>query len=106
MKKYIVGWLTFMPGKRDEYFAWARPFIEASQAEEGCLFYEHSPHPYISDLVLVMECFKDEAAHAAHRKTPHFEATWKELNRLCDKGTFEDIFSDQVEPSSHKFGMP
>jgi quinol monooxygenase YgiN len=104
MKKYIVGRLTFKPGKRDEYFALVRPLIEASQAEAGCLFYEHSPHPYKPDLVLIMECFKDEEAHAAHLKTPHFEATWKELNRLGVQATVEDIFSDQIKPSSHKFG--
>ena len=84
MKKYIVGWLTFRPGKRDEYFAGAQPFIEASQAEEGCLFYEHSPHPYIPDLVLIMECFKDEEAHAAHLKTPHF------LEVAANSGAFAD----------------
>lgn len=99
-----MGWLRFKPGKRDAFFAVARPFIEGARSEEGCEFFEMIASQYDPDLVVVMECFKSREAHEAHLKTPHFLESWKVLNEFCDEGTFKNIFSDHVEPDSHKFG--
>ncbi len=104
MRKYIVGRIAFKPGTRDEYFALIRPLIEATQAEQGCLLYEHSPHPYDPDVVFVMECFTGEAAHAAHLKTAHFKAAWALIERLGNHASVENIFADRVVPDTARFG--
>ena len=39
-RKYIVGWLTCRPGKREALLAIFAPYARACLAEEGCRFFE------------------------------------------------------------------
>lgn len=107
MKKYIMGWLKFRPGKRDAFIAASRGYIEACRAEEGCEFFDFSLSPFDPDLAMVMECFASREVHElAHLKTGHFKTFWKQLGEVCVEGRFENIFADHVEPDSARFDMP
>lgn len=55
------------------------------------------------EVVTVAECFVSVEAHAAHHKTPWFEAMWGDINRRCRHGRFENIFPGRVEPDSVDF---
>jgi quinol monooxygenase YgiN len=105
-RKYIVGWLTFRPGKRAEFMEIALPYVAACRQEPGCLFFEMSLSPTDSDVVLAMECFQDAEAHTTHLKTPEFQAFWRVLDTLCLHGTFENVFAGSVIPDSATFGGP
>lgn len=103
-RKFIVGWLTCKPGKRDEFMAVARAYAQVSLAEDGCIFYEMNASGRSPDTVILTECFKNEAAHAAHLATPEFEAFFAELERLCLGGEFENVIADTVTSDTHRYG--
>ena len=103
-RKYVIGWLTFAPGKRDGFMKIALPYIVACRAEEGCLFFEMNPSVTDPDVVTVAECFTRAEAHSAHLRTPRFEAFWAELSRIGLSGRFENIFAARVEPDAAEFG--
>lgn len=49
-----------------------KPLVERD--EPGCLFYQVSRSSDDANLLMLYEHYKDEAALAAHRDTPHFKA--------------------------------
>ena len=81
-RKYIIGWLTFGPGKRDDFMKLAVPYFATCREEKGCLFFEMNPSFTDPDVVTIAECFESAEAHSAHLRTPWFEAFWAELNPL------------------------
>ena len=103
-RKYIIGWLTFPPGVREDFMKIGLPYAAACREEEGCVFFEMNPSATDPDVVTVAECYESAEAHAAHLKRPLFEAMWGELNRRCRRGRFENIFAGRVEPDSAEFG--
>ena len=103
-RKYIIGWLTFGPGKRDDFMKLAVPYVATCREEKGCLFFEMNPSVTDPDVVTIAECFESAEAHSAHLRTPWFEAFWAELNHLGLHGRFENIFAGRVEPDSAEFG--
>ena len=103
-RKYVIGWLSFAPGRRDGFMAMARPYVAACRAEPGCVFFEMNPSDTDPDVVTVMECFESAEAHAAHLRTPGFETFWAELGRIGRSGRFENIFAGRVEPDAVEFG--
>ena len=103
-RKYIIGWLTFAPGKRDDFMKIAVPYVATCREEEGCVFFEMNPSVTDPDVVTFAECFKTAEAHSAHLRTPWFEAFWSELNRIGRHGRFENIFAGRVEPDFADFG--
>ena len=40
MKKFIIGWMTYKPGLREEFLAVARKHQENTRAEPGCEFFD------------------------------------------------------------------
>lgn len=96
MHKYILGWISIVAGKREEFFAAIDHFVAETRAEPGCIFFEMSPGRDDPDLVLLMECFTDEAAHKVHSETPHQEWMRGHLKRYMRGGRFEVAYSDQV----------
>jgi quinol monooxygenase YgiN len=69
--KAIIGWLTCKPGTRDRFLAAMAPSAAATRREEGCEFFEYHPHADDPDAVILIEGFRDAAAHEFHRRTPH-----------------------------------
>lgn len=96
MRKYILGWLTLAPGTREAFLASLDTYIAATRAEEGCLFFEMSPSRDDPDVVLLMECFADEAAHELHSKTDHQEWMRASLKRYMTGGRFENAYAERV----------
>ncbi len=102
-RKYIIGWLTFAPGKRDDFMRIALPYVAACREEPGCVFFEMNPSVTDPDVVTIAECFESAEAHVAHLRTPRFEAFWAELSRIGLHGRFENIFAGRVEPDAAEF---
>ena len=104
MKKFIMGWLRFKPGKRDAFIAASREYIETCRAERGCEFFEFTLSPFEPDVAMVMECFSSRETHEdVHLKTAHFEEFWKKLGGVCIDARFLNILSNTVTPDSAKF---
>ena len=102
-KKYIMGWLKLRPGKRGEFVEVYQRGAEATRREAGCVFYDYGLSNTDPDSMIIMECFANDGAHAAHLKTPHFKAVWAAVERLCLEGKFEDVWSDNAKLSSVRF---
>ena len=105
-KKFIMGWLHFKPGKRDDFIAKSRWYADACRAEAGCEFFDFSLCPFDPDLAMVMECFSDRRAHEEdHIASEHFKRFWKALGEVCVEGRFQNILSDTVKPERHVFSQ-
>ena len=106
MKKFIMGWLKFKPGKRDAFIAASREYVEVCRTEAGCEFFDFSVSLFDPDMAMAMECFSSREMHAAHLETERFKTFWKQLGEVCIEGRFENIFADHIEPDSARFGVP
>ena len=95
-KKFIIGWLTLKPGKRDEFMTLSRSFVEATRQERGVIFFEFHHDLANSDGIVVVECYENREAHETHHQTPHFQAIWKVVQRLAVKGKFENIYAHRL----------
>jgi quinol monooxygenase YgiN len=83
--KFITGWLTCLPGARDEFLSLMQAPAELTRREEGCVFFEFHPHADHPDMVILIEGFRDAEAHEAHRHTAHMTVLQTELRRLVGK---------------------
>jgi quinol monooxygenase YgiN len=97
MHKYILGWIDIVRGKREEFLAGLDTYIATTRAEPGCLFFEMSASRDNADVVLLMECFTDEAAHKLHSETAHQDWMRQNLKEYMTGGRFELVYSDRVE---------
>lgn len=61
------------PGLGDKVEAALREMVPLSRAEEGCELYYVSRSQENPDEFLLYEHYRDEAALAAHRETPHYK---------------------------------
>lgn len=81
----IVATLKIKPGKESEFEA---VFLELQAAvkknEPGALQYEVFKSKANASTYIVMEQYKDEAALAAHRTTPHMAAAGPKLGAVLD----------------------
>ena len=102
-RKYIVGWLTCRPGRRDELVELLGPYVAACRQEEGCRFFEMTPSIHDPDMVVLVECFESREAHAAHLERPVFRDFWARLPEFCLEGRFENVLSSEVEPDRAEF---
>ncbi len=105
-RKFIIGWLTCKPGKRDELVALSGPYVAACRAEDGCVFFEMNPSVHDPDVVTVAECYASSDAHEAHLKRETFQTLWARLPDLCLAGRFENIYADHVRTDSPDFTAP
>lgn len=102
-RKYIIGWLTCCPGKRDALMAIVVPYVAECRAEDGCIFFEMNPSVHDPDLVTLAECFASPEAHAIHLETELFLRFWNRLPEFCTEGRFENIFPGRVSPDRADF---
>jgi len=102
-RKYIMGWLRFRPGQRETFLPIYQCGAEATRKEPGCIFYDFGISPTDPDLMLIMECFASEAAHAAHLETEHFREVWAAFERLGVAGDFQDIWAADFKASDVRF---
>ncbi|HUA92934.1 MAG TPA: putative quinol monooxygenase [Terracidiphilus sp.] len=69
----FVVWFKFAPEDREEIADIVRHLADASRKEPGCVSY--IPHHVQDDpdTVMIYEQYRDDAALAAHRASPHFQ---------------------------------
>ncbi len=102
--EHVIGWITTRPGRRNEFLARAEPFLAASRAEPGVLFFELLESRDQPDVAIVVEGYASAETHAAHVETPHFAQFWTVFQELVVHGRFENLMggeirTDIVEPS-------
>jgi quinol monooxygenase YgiN len=72
----LAGTIRIGAGRRAAALEPMRTMIEATRAEPGCLSYSFSFDALDEQLVRIFEVFRDEAALAEHRASPHM-AAWR-----------------------------
>jgi quinol monooxygenase YgiN len=82
---FITAKFPVLPEFADTWPQIAEEFTRATQAEEGCLWFEWSrsladPHEYV-----LVEAFRDESAGVAHVQTDHFKKATETLPRYLAK---------------------
>lgn len=102
--KLVVGWIRFKPGTRDGFMPLASDFAKATRQEPGCIFCEMTAKFDDPDVVLLVEAFADEGAHAAHVRSEHEARTVARLDELGAEGQFENIVAASSERETHSFG--
>jgi quinol monooxygenase YgiN len=102
-RKYIVGWLTCRPGRRDALLSAFGSYARACLAEEGCLFFEVGPSIHDENVVVVTECFASPEAHDRHLEGASFLAFRDGLADFCLRGNFENVFPRHVVPDTATF---
>jgi quinol monooxygenase YgiN len=83
--KLITGWLTCRGGTRDEFLAAMADGAAATRREEGCVFFEYHEDVGDPDGVVLIEGFRDDAAHQIHRHTSHMADMQAEVRRYLTR---------------------
>ena len=80
----IVAKGKVKPECKAKFIELAAPLVKASQAEEGCVYY--NLHESTADPLVMafMEGWKDQAAIDFHNNTPHFTSTVPQFAALFD----------------------
>jgi quinol monooxygenase YgiN len=81
----VLAEARFDPAQTQQVRGVARPMIEASRAEPGCVGYDYAFDLLEPDLMRVRELWKDEQALKDHFATPHMAAFLKGLRGLQPK---------------------
>ena len=82
----VLAEARFDPAQTEQVRSVARPMIEASRAEPGCVGYDYAFDLLEPDLMRVRELWRDEQALKDHFATPHMAAFLKALHALRPKG--------------------
>jgi quinol monooxygenase YgiN len=88
------------PVRPEHAEAWpeiARPFTEATRAEEGCLWFDWSRSLDDPTEYVLVEAFRDDEAGAAHVGSEHFRQATQELPAYL--AATPKIVSQSVEQS-------
>lgn len=72
----LAGTIRIAPGKRQAAQGAIERMVHATRAEEGCVSYAFAFDVLDDHLVRIFEVFRDEAALAVHRASPHM-AAWR-----------------------------
>jgi quinol monooxygenase YgiN len=78
----VLAEARFDPAQTQQVRGVARPMIEASRAEPGCVGYDYAFDLLEPDLMRVRELWKDEQALKAHFVKPHMATFLKALRAL------------------------
>lgn len=73
---YVIATMTLKPGTRDKVVAAAKPCIEATRKETGCIFYDLNVSQTDPNLLTFVERWQSREHLAAHAKTDHIK-TWR-----------------------------
>ena len=94
---YVVATLTIHQGKADALLAAARPAIEETRKEQGCIAYDLHRSVTAPDTFVFVERWVTRENLAAHMQMPHFKV-WREAARDCiATRKLEIIAADSVE---------
>lgn len=81
----VVAILAARPGKTDELKALVLGMVAASRAEPGNLRWDVWQDQAETGRFVLDELYKDSAAVAAHRETPHFRDYLARINDLAER---------------------
>ena len=73
---YVIATMTLKPGTRDKVLAAAKPCIEATRKEAGCIFYDLNVSQTDPNLLTFVERWESKDHLGAHAKTDHIKA-WR-----------------------------
>ena len=82
----------------------ARAYSTTVEREDGIEFLEFHLSSSDPDAVIVIERYRTPEVHDLLHQTPQFHEMWKDVQRLCVEGRFENIFAERVEPDFERFG--
>jgi quinol monooxygenase YgiN len=94
--KFITGWLTLKPGTRDEFLSLMAAPSEETRREDGCVYFEFHLHASDRDIVILIEAFRDAAAHELHRHTAHMTVLQTELRRFATRVRLWECVGDET----------
>ncbi|GAB3270339.1 putative quinol monooxygenase [Sinomonas notoginsengisoli] len=76
---YISAKFPVKPEHADAWPEISRGFTEATNAEDGCLFFEWSRSLADPNTYVLLEAFRDDEAGGEHVKSAHFKKATEEL---------------------------
>ncbi|WP_369046749.1 putative quinol monooxygenase [Sinomonas sp. P10A9] len=76
---YISAKFPVKPEYADAWPEIAKDFTEATNAEDGCLFFEWSRSLADPSTYVLLEAFRDDEAGGEHVKSAHFKKATEEL---------------------------
>lgn len=94
--RFTIGRIWVKPGQRDEFEQLAADYIKTSRAEDGCVYYDQGPMFDDANGLVLVECWKTAAHHAAHTAAPHFSAFGPVFETYVVNATFEEIDSHEI----------
>ena len=80
--RFINIWFNFRPGGREQFLSIFRPLVPWIRSLDGVLYFELGLCDGNDRLLLVNECFVDDAAHAAMWAAPQFKAVRETIDGL------------------------
>lgn len=76
---FITAKFHVKPAHAEEWPEITKDFTKATNAEEGCLFFEWSRSLKEPETYVLIEAFRDDEAGAAHVQSDHFRAATEKL---------------------------
>ncbi len=95
MYRFLVT-MKLKPGALATVVAASRPLVEATRKEPGNIAYDFYAHAGGKDTVVVVEAFKDRAAHKHHDSLPHVTGFFEIARPLIVEGKLEVIVDDEA----------
>lgn len=89
---YVIAAMTLKPGTRDKVLAAAKPCIEATRKEVGCIFYDLNISTDNPDLLTFVERWETREHLTAHTKTDHLKA-WRAASSAYVAGRVVEIIT-------------
>lgn len=71
--------------KKADYLAFVGELVDASQQDEGCLFYDHFEKIDQPNQCIIVENWQDTATVEKHNQTPHFKKFLDEASLYLEK---------------------
>lgn len=92
---FITAKFPVKPEHADAWPEISKAFTEATNAEEGCLFFEWSRSLQEPDTYVLIEAFRDDEAGGAHVQSAHFQEATRTLPQYL--AATPDIINVTVE---------
>ena len=104
----VAGHVNLEDGNnRDEIIAGAKPYIEAAWAELGCLAYNWTPDPFLTDRIHVFEEWSGEKELADHLSGQPYRDMLAHLGGAGIKSSVTQKYKiEHIEPVYDERGVP
>ncbi|MBI4922963.1 MAG: antibiotic biosynthesis monooxygenase [Devosia nanyangense] len=89
--RYVIGHFSVQPGTRDEFMAKTKDYIDASRADDGCVYFDIALMTDNPDGLVMVECWRDQAAHKAHQASTYASAFQPTGAAFIVNGAFQEM---------------